>query len=307
MGSEESNNHIKRVLITGSTGYIGSKLTTKLVLSGYDTHIVIRPQSDLSPLINILSNLTVHCSHGTTENLIEILHTIKPDIVFHLASLVIVNHSSDEIEPLIRSNILFGSQLVEAMVKSCCYHLINTGTSWQHFEQSDYSPVNLYAATKEAFEAILTFYSETSSLKVITLKLFDTYGPDDTRSKIIPLLQKAFKEKKELAMSKGEQLIDLVYIDDVINAYMVAAERHYNGQSGKNETYAISSENPITLKEVVRTYEELIGHTLPINWGKRPYRNREVMIPWNRGTRLPNWYPEFDLKTGISKTLFKTL
>ncbi|CAG9610681.1 hypothetical protein [Pseudoneobacillus rhizosphaerae] len=80
-------------------------------------------------------------------------------------------------------------------------------------------------------------------------------------------------------MSRGEQLIDLVYIDDVVNAYLIAAERHYNGQCGKKEAFAISSENPIPLKEIVRTYEELIGKTLPINLGKRPYRNREVMIP----------------------------
>jgi nucleoside-diphosphate-sugar epimerase len=305
MGFEECNNHTNRVLVTGSTGYIGSQLTTQLAINGYDTHIIIRPQSDLSPLKNILSTLTVHCCNGTTENMIEILQKANPDIVFHLASSVIVNHSPAEIEPLIGSNILFGCQLVEAMIKQGCYHLINTGTSWQHFNQSDYSPVNLYASTKEAFEAILTYYTETSSLKVTTLKLFDTYGPNDSRSKIIPLLQKAFNEQKELAMSKGEQLIDLVYIDDVVNAYMIAAERHFKGQCGKKEEFAISSENPIPLKEIVRTYEELMGKTLPILWGKRPYRIREVMIPWNRGVKLPNWHPKFDLKAGMTKVLFK--
>jgi nucleoside-diphosphate-sugar epimerase len=305
MGFKESNNHTKRVLVTGSTGYIGSQLTTQLVLNGYDTHIIIRPQSDLSPLKNILPNLTVHGYNGATEIMMEILHKAKPDIVFHLASSVIVNHSPDEIEPLIRSNIVFGCQLVEAMVKHGCFHLISTGTSWQHFEQSDYNPVNLYAASKEAFETILTYYTETSSLKVTTLKLFDTYGPNDTRSKIIPLLQKAINEQKELAMSKGEQLINLVYIDDVVNAYMIAAERHFNGQCGKKEVFAISSENPIPLKEIVRIYEEVMGITLPIIWGKRPYRNREVMIPWNRGVKLPNWYPKFDLKAGMTKILFE--
>jgi nucleoside-diphosphate-sugar epimerase len=119
--------------------------------------------------------------------------------------------------------------------------------------------VNLYAVTKEAFEAILTVYTETSSLKVTTLKLFDTCGPNDSRSKIIPLLQKAFKEQKELAMSKGDQLINLVYIDDVANAYMISGERHFKGQCGKKEEFAISSEKPIPLKETVRIYEELMG------------------------------------------------
>ncbi|CAG9610680.1 NAD-dependent epimerase/dehydratase family protein [Pseudoneobacillus rhizosphaerae] len=157
MGFEESNNYTKRILVTGSTGYIGYQLTTQLDLSSYDTHILNRPQFDLSPLKNILSNLNVYCYNGTTENMIEILQKSKPDIVFHLAPLVMVNHSPDEIEPLIRSNIVFGCQFVESMIRHGCCHLINTGTSWPYFEQIDYNPVNLYAATKEAFETILTF------------------------------------------------------------------------------------------------------------------------------------------------------
>ena len=59
--------------------------------------------------------------------------------------------------------------------------LVNTGTSWQHYENKDYSPVNLYAATKQSFEAILQYYVEVASLKAITLKLFETYGLDDPR------------------------------------------------------------------------------------------------------------------------------
>ena len=67
------------------------------------------------------------------------------------------------------SNITFGTQLVEAMVANGCYQFVNTGTSWQHYENDEYNPVNLYAATKQAFEDILRYYVETSALRVITL------------------------------------------------------------------------------------------------------------------------------------------
>lgn len=291
----------RTVLVTGPTGFIGSHLIFQLALSGWDTHIIIRPNSDLSPLKEILSKITIHCHDGSTENMIDIMSKSKPDIVMHLASLFLANHSAQDIEPMIRSNITFGSQLVEAMVLNNIYHLINTGTSWQHFENKNNNPVCLYAATKEAFEAVLTYYIETSSLKVTTLKLFDTYGPNDPRSKLFPLLQKTNVDQKKLLMSKGEQLIDIVYIDDVIDAFIIAAERHVNGQCVKKDEFAISSENPISLKDFVKIYEDIIGKELPIEWGKRPYRDREVMIPWNQGIRLPNWYPKYDLKAGIRK------
>jgi nucleoside-diphosphate-sugar epimerase len=295
----------RTVLVTGPSGFIGSHLTNKLAVSGWDTHIIIRPNSDLTPLTEVLSDITIHCHDGSTENMNEIMRKAKPDIVFHLASLFLASHTAQDIEPMIRSNVIFGSQLVEAMVSNNINHLINTGTSWQHFENQTYSPVCLYAATKQAFEAILTYYVENSPLKVTTLKLFDTYGPNDQRPKLIPLLQKTKLEQKKLFMSKGEQLIDIVYIDDVIDAFIIAAERHFNGQCAKIEDFAVSSENPIRLKELVKIYEHIIGKTLPIEWGIRPYRNREVMVPWNNGTRLINWSPKYDLNAGIRKIEFE--
>jgi nucleoside-diphosphate-sugar epimerase len=54
--------------------------------------------------------------------------------------------------------------------------LVNAGTTWQHYLGQVYDPVNLYAATKQAFEAILKFYTSTRDFQAITLELTDTYG-----------------------------------------------------------------------------------------------------------------------------------
>ncbi len=191
--------------------------------------------------------------------MLDILCKSKPVIVFHLASLFLVQHQSNEIESLIKSNILFGAQLVEAMVKKETYKLVNTGTSWQHYNNEDCGPVNLYSATKQAFEAILKFYAEATPLKAITLKLFDTYGPNDPRPKLFNLLKKVAEEQKPLAMSPGEQLIDIVYIDDVVDAFIIAAERLLNDKVEHYEDYAVSSGSPIKLRDLVKIYEEVIG------------------------------------------------
>jgi len=289
----------KVALVTGATGFVGSHLAKRLINEGWDTHIIVRQQSKPDIILKIKEKLTIHEHDGTTEGMLDVLCKSNPVIVFHLASFFLVQHQANDIESLIKSNILFGAQLVEAMVKKEIYNLVNTGTSWQHHNNADYSPVNLYAATKQAFEAILRFYLEATPLRAITLKLFDTYGPNDPRPKLFSLLKKVAEEQKPLAMSPGEQLIDIVYIDDVIEAFILAAKRLLSEQGGKYEEYAVSSGKPVKLRDLVKIYEEVIGRELPIEWGGRPYREREVMVPWNRGKRLDGWKAKVNLKEGI--------
>ncbi len=291
----------KTALVTGATGFVGSHLVHRLIKDGWETHIITRSSSNLTQLEDVASKVIVHQHDGTTNSMINIVKEAEPGIVFHLASLFLAQHTSEDIKKLVQSNILFGTQLVEAMTLQGVTKLINTGTSWQHFQNEPYNPVCLYAATKQAFEDMLKFYVEASKLKVITLKLFDTYGPDDPRPKLFTLLRKVADEQTELAMSPGEQLIDLVYIDDVIDGYLQAARRLMDNKVSSMEEYAVSSGNPISLKELVAVYGQTIGKQLPIKWGERPYRTREVIVPWNKGRRLPGWKPEVGLVEGLRR------
>jgi nucleoside-diphosphate-sugar epimerase len=298
-----TENRSSRALITGATGFVGSRLAQRLVSKGWDVHVIVRPTSKLEQLENIKSRLKIYEHDGSTEQLENIVSAANLDIVFHLASLLLAQHQSKDVVPLIQSNVQFGTQLVEAMVQNGVYQLVNTGTSWQHYENQDYSPVCLYAATKQAFEMLLRFYLEITPLKVVTLKLFDTYGPNDPRPKLFRLLKTVAERQEPLAMSPGEQLIDLVYIDDVIDAYLIAAERLQTGLTCNHERYAVSLGRPVSLKELVNTYEQVTGKKLPIRWGGRPYRPREVMVPWNTGEKLPGWESRIALLEGIKRVI----
>lgn len=288
-------------LVTGATGFIGGSLISRLTRENWRVHIIFRKNSELPKTPEILAT-TGHAYDGTTEGMIDLVKSVKPDVVFHLASLFLSQHQTKDLEPLILSNIMLGSQLLEAMRVNGVRRIVNTGTSWQHFDNADYNPVCLYAATKQAFEDILTYYTEDASIQAITLQLFDTYGPKDPRPKLFYLLGKASGTQEVLAMSPGEQLIDLVYIDDVIDAYLCAADR-FDISSEKHQVFAVSSGKPITLKKLVQEYEEINCQELPIAWGARSYRQREVMVPWNRGRPLDGWAPKISLPEGIRRTL----
>ena len=270
---------------------------------GEDVTVLVRPQSDISNLHEVRGDLEVAEHDGSTEGMVAIVEACRPDLAFHVASLVVAEHKPEDIAPLVTSNLLFPSQLAEALAGQGGASLVNVGTSWQHFENRDYSPVCLYAATKQAFEALLQYYVDSGRLRVITMKLFDTYGPNDPRPKLFSLLGRLAQSGERLAMSAGEQLQDLVYIDDVTEALVMAGQRLRQGAAEEAEVYAVSSGAPIALKDLVASFGKIAGQDLDIEWGGRPYRQREVMVPWSRGAALPGWQPQVSLEEGIGRLL----
>lgn len=291
---------IHKALITGGTGFVGSNLARRLVLDGWQVTIITVPNDKLDQIEDIINQVTLYVHDGSTDGMYTIVAKTEPDVVFHLASLFLSEHTSAEINRLIESNVLFGTQLLEAMSAVGASNIVNTGTSWQHYQNKKYSPVNLYAATKQAFEDILQYYVEARNIKAISLKLFDTYGPNDPRPKLFHLLEKIAREGSVLDMSPGDQQLDLVHVDDVVEAFVVAAERLIAAVVEGYEEYAVTSESPRSLRSVVQTVEAALGKKINIQWGGRPYRAREVMMLWNSGALLPGWAPKITLEFGVA-------
>ena len=305
--SEVSLNNGKQqvALVTGATGFVGSHLARRLVREGWQVHIISRENSRLLDAPEF-DKMTKHIYAGTSESMIAAVAQVKPDVVFHLASLFLAQHKSNEVESLIQSNVLFGNQLLEAMKINEITRIINTGTSWQHYNNDDYNPVCLYAATKQAFEAVLEYYIQACGIKAITLKLFDTYGPDDPRPKLFHLLNKAATSGETLDMSGGEQLIDLVHIDDVTEAYLIAAQRLIECMAQQHECYAVSSGHPMPLRDLVKLYSEVTGNAIQVKWGAEPYRFREVMKAWTGGDSIEGWQPKLALADGMKSSQKKS-
>ena len=293
----------KVALVTGATGFVGRHLCRRLLAEGWAVHVLLRQGSDVDGLQQFAGVCQAH-QDPVSGDLTAVLQRSRPDVVFHLASLFLSQHQSGDIGALLASNIGLGTRLAEAMTAVGVGGLVNTGTSWQHYNDEAFSPVNLYAASKQAFECMLRYYQEARGLRVVGLKLFDTYGPADSRGKLIELLLRHAAAGRELAMSPGGQLLDLVYISDVVEAYLQAAEYVRRGEQLGN--YAVSSGAPLSLRAVAAAVEQAVGKPLAIQWGGRPYRQREVMQPWTGGQPLPGWTPRVTLAEGLQKILDHT-
>lgn len=286
-----------RILITGVTGFVGSHLATYLSGKGHLIYGLIRKPIQDKSLLSKLNKVSLCLFHE--DSLVDLVAEIKPDIVIHLASLYLTVHSYEQIDDLIKSNITFPTKLLEAMNVNNVTKLINTGTSWQHYNSASYEPVNLYAATKQAFDDVIKYYTSAKYFSCITLKLFDTYGPDDKRGKLISLLDKLSKTKEGLSMSAGEQIVELTHINDVCAAYLAAIELIDEKDAGSNDCYGVSSNEKYNLRTLVEIYEKANNINLDIKWGGRPYREREVMDLCNNLPNIPKWEAKISLSEGL--------
>ena len=292
-----------KVLITGANGYVGSNLARTLVNQGITVSIIVRPQSNLDLISDILNKIEVFYHDGFSKTMMKILKKSQPDIVCHLAGISFYEYSINDIEELINSNILFGNQLVECMVRNNIFNLINTGTYWQHYKNEYYNPTCLYAATKQAYIDILKFYVESSKLNVITLKLFDNYGPNDNRNKLFNFIDKSIKNNELINLSPGDQLLDMVYISDLTDAYLISIKKLMNSKIKGYKDFFLSTNNRITLKDLVNKYLKITDQKANIKWGGREYREREIMIPITSKNTLPGWSPKVSIEMGIQLLL----
>jgi len=291
-----------KIVITGATGFVGKSLLERLIENDHQIYIIIRSHSDTS---NLPSNINHLIDDGGAKTLENFFLKIKPDGIVHLASLFLAQHQTEDVESLIISNILFSTRLLEAATKSNVNWFINTGTFWQHYNNEDVNPVNLYAATKQAFEDIAKFYYETQDINFVTIKLNDTFGSGDTRKKVFNLWKSLADSNETLGMSPGEQIIDMSYIENIIDAYVTMIDnlKSDTNMAYKGQVFAISADERMSLKDLAKVYEKVTKSTLKINWGARPYRDREVMLPWDKGIPVPGWKQKISLNDAMAKVI----
>jgi nucleoside-diphosphate-sugar epimerase len=289
-----------KILITGATGFIGSNLVKQLLIDNHTLFCTLL-KGENNPFGEESVKSIIFSDHSIDGN-VDFFRNNNIEGIIHLASFVQSGeHKSSDVEALIDTNIKFSTILLETTVRAKVKWFINTGTFWQNYNNEEYSPVNLYAATKQAFMDIAKHFIETNQIKFATIKLFDTYGPNDTRPKIFNLWERIAKTGETLEMSLGEQLIDISYIDDIVNAFILLANHLHNNNPviTNGAVYSVTAEKRYSIKELASIFEHVTHQKLNINWGGRPYKEREVMVPWSNGSVVPGWKQKIAIKEGI--------
>lgn len=294
-----------RALLTGASSYLGLQLARRLLGDGVSVHAVVRAETNRERLDRLHGDLLLHEHDGTLTSMIGIVEAAKPETVFHIAAKYLREHAPGDVDDLIDSNVRLGMHLLEAMVENGVERLVNTGTAFQHFDVDGdaYRPLSLYAATKQAFEDILAYYVDAHGIRGVTLKLFEVYGPGDWRPKFPAMVRAAQRNGEALALPADDVPLDMVFIDDVVTAFLSAA-RLLDDDPGAvvGRSFAVSSGQHSTLDDVVRTFEAIAGVPVERAWARYETPERVIRRPW-RGPVLPGWRPAVGLEAGIRRLL----
>lgn len=293
-----------KLLVTGATGFVGTNFIQKLH-GKYDITAIVRPTSNTK---KIQDCCTLYVHNGDMQDLLNFCKSQKFDGIIHLATSWISQHSLEDIENLISNNITFGVQILEITKQIKAPFFINTSSFGLYCNSINYRPSSLYAATKKAFEDIISYYALTSATIFSHILIYNTYGPNDNAKRLFSLLSQIAQTGKELKMSDGAQIVDITYIDDIVFAFDCLIQQiSLNPIGHKNKIYALK--NPIrrTLRETVEIFEEVCGKKLNIIWGAREPRELEITIPWEGGDTLQEWEPKISLKSGIQYFVNQTI
>jgi len=265
-----------------------------MLAQGYVVHAIANCNVDR--LVGLLPQSSVHSIADDFPAVSKLVQKIRPDILFHLAAVHAEPPTFDQMMGMLNCSLLLGAALLDGAA-SCKIRpvLVHAGTYWQ-FDQNQYAPNTFYAAAKQAFHDLLTYYRRVHSIPSVTLVLYDIFGPNDTRPKLWSKIMEA-PAGVVFPLSEGRQLIELVHVRDVANAFLKAAEALQAGAL-LEVFYAVRSGLRITLRQLLEQVQQRTGLDLVFDWGAIPYWPGQIFEPWH-GPVLPGWCPTVEPVEGI--------
>jgi nucleoside-diphosphate-sugar epimerase len=299
----------QRVFITGATGFVGSRLASRLVEQNFDVHISVRPTSNLWRIKNFQDKLSAHDVNLLDQTKIHcLLKNINPDYVFHLACY---GGFPDENEHLniLNTNIIATFNLLEACAQTKTKKFIYIGSSSEYGFQSEAMteecremPRNIYGVSKLAASHLTRLYAEEEILSTTILRIFSPYGQYDAHKRLIPNVIRACIEKKSIQLGSGKQVRDFIYVEDLIDAFLGSLDK----TEGKGEIINLGSGLQHTVSEVVHQILEICGHPVKCHWNALTDRKNEPS-QWvaniTKAVKILNWEPHTDLRTGLAATI----
>jgi len=304
--------NFKSALVSGATGFIGSALVKRLARENIKVYCLVRPESNQQRLKGVsgLDFLEVPCFEA--RRLRPVLAGVKVDIVFNLAAYGVKPTDRDP-EEMVRGNITLLTALLAAVNRDSLRMFIHTGSCSEYGlpgdrrlinENDAIKPVSLYGAAKAASVIYGKALAAALNIPFVILRLFGVYGPGEEANRLIPYIISRLNAGDDVDLTPGRQERDLLFIDDVVEAYIAAAEAD---NSNANPVYNVCSAQPVEIREAALLTAALLGaDDKRLRFGARPYRSDEHM--WLVGdNRLfkssVSWQPRVGLQAGIEKMI----
>lgn len=210
---------MKKILLTGATGFIGSNILNELSKE-FKITILIRKKKLINNKINKIY-------FNNLKQLDKLLKKKKFDIIIHCATLYKKEHAIEDISEMIEANLHLGNKILENCNNLKCKKFINFTSVWENYNGIKKNPPNLYSVQKIAFTELMNFYKKKYKYtKFYNLYLSQTFGENDRREKLFNVLKENYKNSKVTNLASSIFHMNLLNVSDVVSAVKILINKN---------------------------------------------------------------------------------
>ena len=307
---------MKKVLVTGADGFIGSHLTEMLVSQGYKVKALSQYNSFNNwgwlESINCLKDVEIITGDIRDPNFCKTI-TKNVDIIFHLAALIGIPFSYVAPDSYVETNIKGTLNICQAAKENGISRLIHTSTSEVYGtakyvpmdENHPLQPQSPYSASKIAADSMAMSFYNSFNLPVTIARPFNTYGPRQSARAIIPtIITQIASGKKEIKLGDLSPTRDFNYVEDCCRAFIMLSE----SEKTIGETVNIGSNFEISISDTLKLIKELMSSDVAFINDQQRIRPKksEVYRLWcnnKKINKLVGYKPQTNIQDGLKKTI----
>jgi len=304
---------VKRLLVTGGAGFIGSEFVRSGVERGYDVSVIdnLSYAGDRERLKEVNGNISFYGTDITDrESVLRVFKQVNPDAIVHWAAESHVDRSIIDASPFIDTNVKGTQTILDAARQSTITKFINISTDevygdlgeeGQFYETTPLNPSSPYSVSKAAADMLGRAYHRTYGLPLITVRPSNNYGPWQYPEKLVPVVVlKALNNEKIPVYARGENVREWLHVSDCTGAVFQALEK---GEVG--EIYNVGSGEEKKNIEIVKTILRILGKSEDlIEFVKdRPGHDFRYSLNSIKIREKLGWKPQVHFGEGIETTV----
>tara|TARA_Y100000741_G_scaffold364471_1_gene355596 strand:+ start:3540 stop:4529 length:990 start_codon:yes stop_codon:yes gene_type:complete len=311
---------MKKIFITGGSGFIGSHLTERLLKRGHSVKVLVPYDIDTSlGWLKGIKNKKLSVIHGDIcdENFI-LANSKNIDTIVHLAALISIPYSYSSPYSYIKTNIEGTYNVLEAVKKNKIKRLIHTSTS-EVYGSAQYSPIDEkhplnpqspYAASKVSADCLSLSYYKSFNLPVSIIRPFNTFGPrQSSRAVISAVISQCLLNNKEIHVGNINTMRDFTFVSDTVEGYVKAIETK---KKIEGEVINLGTGKTVKIKKIINIVCKILKINPKITIDKKRFRPTKsevnLLISNNRkAKKLLNWKPEYSNQKGLENALRETI
>jgi CDP-paratose synthetase len=291
---------MQTILITGGSGFLGSKLATDFQQKGWRVILALRNGYLPDKLVDVINKDNINVVE-VVNGVIKESSDIRADVVIHAATCY--GRSGESWAQIAEANIALPLGILTQVEKIGFKLFVNFDTFFNEkmvFEGNE----AIYVRTKQIFSDIMASVSGSTAAKYANLKLEQVYGPGDNEKKFIPQIIRLLNSGSEsIKLTKGEQKRDWVYVDDVVASVQTVVSNI--DKLGQYEEFGIGAGESFSIKEIVEYLKKITGSQSELHFGELSYRIGEIFDSKANSANINRlgWRPIVDWHSGLEKTV----